>query len=126
MQQLLGVAQQEAIGFVVEMANLLLDAAQQTQLTEVTQGEVCRLIETPLARTLIDGSAYQRHQGRLCHHVDVFANRTVFLIPLAGIIATVAGSFAYHVFIHLTVAKLEEKSCHATLAVLEVIDTKTL
>ena len=44
MQQLLGITEQETVGGLVELVHLFLDAAQQAQLVEVAQGEVCRLV----------------------------------------------------------------------------------
>ena len=43
-QQLLRVAEQKSVGLVVELAHLLLDAAQESQLGKVAQGEVGRLV----------------------------------------------------------------------------------
>ena len=50
-QQLLGITQQETVVVLIEFPYFLLDTAQQTELVQVTQGEVCRFIEFPLNRT---------------------------------------------------------------------------
>ena len=55
MQQLLGVTQQETVVVLIEFPHFLLDAAQQSQLVQMAQCEVCRLIEFPLSGPLLDG-----------------------------------------------------------------------
>ena len=52
MQQLLGVTQQETVVVLIEFPHFLLDTAQQSQLVQMAQGEVSRLIEFPLTGTL--------------------------------------------------------------------------
>ena len=66
MEQLLGVAQQEAVGVGIELVHLLFDAAEQAQLVEVAQGEVGTLIELPLTGTLLDGIAEDVAQRGFC------------------------------------------------------------
>ena len=55
MEQLLGVAQQKAVGILVQFVYLLFDATQQSQLTEVAQGEVGTLVESPLTGPFVKG-----------------------------------------------------------------------
>ena len=54
-KELLRVAQQEAVLLLVQLAHLLLDAAQESQLREMGQREVGALVELPLAGLLVDG-----------------------------------------------------------------------
>ena len=55
MEQLLGVAQQEAVRILVQFMHLLFDAAQQAQLAEVTQSEIGRLVKSPLTGPFLEG-----------------------------------------------------------------------
>ena len=57
MEQLLRVAEQEAVGLGIELVHLLLDAFEQAQLVEMAQRQFGTLVETPLAGTLLDGMA---------------------------------------------------------------------
>ena len=57
MQQLLGVAQQEAVLVFVQLAHLLLDAAQEPQLREIGQREVGALVKFPQTGLLLYGGA---------------------------------------------------------------------
>ena len=52
MARLLGFTQQETVVVLIEFPHFLLDTAQQSQLVQMAQGEVCRLIELPLTGTL--------------------------------------------------------------------------
>ena len=63
-EQLLGVAEQEAVALLVELAHLLLDAVEQSQLTKIAQGEVGTLIEHAHLGTGLLGLLQQRN--KLC------------------------------------------------------------
>ena len=48
MEQLLGIAEQETVGLAVHLTNLLFNTPEQTQLVQMLQGQVGRLVELPL------------------------------------------------------------------------------
>ena len=84
-EQLLGVAEQEAVGIGIERAHLLFDAAQEAQLVQVAQGEVGTLVELPLAGPLLDGIAKDVAQRALSEGVDERALGVGFRAPFLGV-----------------------------------------
>ena len=80
MQQLLGIAEQETVGLIVELTNFLFDTAQKSQLIQMAQGEVGRLIQSPLTRAFLEGSTQQWLQHGIGSHYHFFTT----LIGLAG------------------------------------------
>ena len=122
MQQLLRVAEQEAVGLVVQLANLLLDAVQQAQLAEVAQRQVGRLVQPVLAGALVDGIAQYRHQGCLGQHVYLLGVLALLAVPFRRVAHAVEGALAHGTLVHLPVAQLQEETGHACLTVVEVVD----
>ena len=70
MQQLLGITQQETVVVLIKLSHLLLDTAQQSELVQMAQGEVCRLIEFPLAGSLLYRIAQDVTQRAFCQRAD--------------------------------------------------------
>ena len=81
-EQLLSVAQQEAVGTLVELVHLLLDAAEQAQLVEVAQGEVGTLVELPLTGSLPDGVTEDVAQRTFSERYDEIAPGVALGAPL--------------------------------------------
>ena len=50
-EELLGVAQQEPVGFLVELPYLLLDIAEQTELIQMLERTIGREVYLPLLQT---------------------------------------------------------------------------
>ncbi len=112
-QQLLGVAEQKAVGLVVQLAHLLLNAAQQAQLVQVAQGQVGRLEQAPLMGALLDGAAQQWLQYRFSQHDDGVAAWVGLVAPLLGALGTVGHALADDALVERAGLQFQEETGHA-------------
>ena len=92
-EQLLGVAEQESVLLVVQLAHLFLDAPQQTELREVAQRQVGALVQLPLAGLLLNGLSEQVAQRGVGQMADEVSLRVRLLAPLLGLSGAVGGAF---------------------------------
>ena len=71
-QQVLGVAEQEPVGLVVQVPHLVFDAVEQLQFVEVSQRGIGRTVVAPFRFTVVLGTAEQIHQLGFCQSEDDF------------------------------------------------------
>ena len=126
MKQLLGVGKEESVLLLVELVHLLLDAGQQSQLTQVAQRQVGALVELPLARLLVEGLAQQVAQRRVGQMVDEVAAGVGLPAPLVGLPQAVGGALAQHRLVELATLQLQKQASHSFDTMAQVVDVEAL
>ena len=125
-KQLLGVAEEEAVGVLVQFVYLLFDAAQQAELTEVSQGEVGTFEEPPLTGPLVKGLSQQTVEGAVGQGMDEFTARMGLLIPFRRVAHAVGDTLAYDALVEQSLTEFEEETAKSRLAVGEIVDAEPL
>ena len=120
-EQLLGVAEQEAVVHLVEGVHLLFDAAQESELVQMAQGEVGTLVEAPLAGALVDGIAQDIAQRTISETEDELALGMGLGHPLFGIAQTVGYGSVLDGGVEDALLEFEEEACDASILVGEVV-----
>ena len=87
-QELLGITQQEPVGFLVEFSYLLLDVAEQSKLIQMLECTIGREVYLPLLHTDTFCFRQQRYQGAFCQRKNGAAVRTALTGPLLTISKT--------------------------------------
>ena len=109
-QQLLGVAQQKTVGLFIKFSYFVLDAAQQAQLIQMTQGKLGRLVTPPLSRTLFNSHVQQIGKRTECKGMDCVALRTFGRIPFADVCQAIGGTFSDDAFVECSILHLDEQA----------------
>ena len=123
---MLRIAQQEAVLLFVQLPHLLLDAAQESQLREMSQCEVGALVELPLAGLLLEGGVQEGAKRCLCQMAYKIALLIPFLVPGIRIAAIIGDALRQYTLVENAVLQFFEEAVDASLAIAEVIDAESL
>ena len=126
MQQGLRIAEQKAVGFVVQLSHLGFYTAQQTQLVEVAKGETCRLQTAVELGTLTVELAQQGYRHILYKRSEARVGTLLGGQPFVGIVHAIHGAFAKDVLAVVAVLEFDERRAGTRLFVDEVIDADAM
>ena len=91
----------------------------------MTRGEICRLIDLPLAWALFYSYMEEVAKRGIGKAVDEFSARMGLLAPFLRISYTVCHTFAHNALVKNTVLQFQEDAADTGLSIREVIDGKT-
>ena len=120
-EQLLRVAQEEAVGIVVELSNLLLDAAEQPQFVEVAQRHVGRNHHLPLSLPAGFSLLKQGDELFVGQSYDLLPVRTGLRAPFLGVVEALGECLRHALLVApVLAAQLVEVGGDTTCAALQV------
>ena len=112
MEQLLGIAEQKAVGLAVHLTNLLFNTPEQTQLVQMLQGQVGRLVELPLVGLFYYCLLQDGDERGVCQRIDEVSTFVFLATPFGSVFYAVGNAFADDALIELAILQLDEEPRH--------------